>query len=157
MNEIFINVNTENINGLFIIKILNNGILGGIKLKCINKTPVIIGLLVLGFFIIAITFSMYITPIVKHVITFIGVLMIMISTIGAYKKVVLDYRKKLISQINNNMKKLSFSKQEVEDRQVYLNNQDEQKLEEIKKTLELELNAIDDEKFYDPIRNKRQK
>ncbi|HDL0661624.1 hypothetical protein [Staphylococcus aureus] len=55
------------------------------------------------------------------------------------------------------MKKLSFSKQEVEDRQVYLNNQDEQKLEEIKKALELELNAIDDEKFYDPIRNKRQK
>ncbi|HGO4536020.1 TPA: hypothetical protein ACK087_002739 [Staphylococcus aureus] len=126
-------------------------------MKCINKTPVIIGLLVLGFFIIAITFSMYITPILKHVITFIGVLMIMISTIGAYKKVVLDYRKKLISQINNNMKKLSFSKQEVEDRQVYLNNQDEQKLEEIKKALELELNAIDDEKFYDPIRNKRQK
>lgn len=126
-------------------------------MKCINKTPVIIGLLVLGFFIIAITFSMYITPIVKHVITFIGVLMIMLSTIGAYTKVVLDYRKKLISKINNNMKKLSFSKQEIEDRQVYLNNQDEQKLEEIKKTLEFELNAIDDEKFYDPIRNKRQK
>ncbi|HDG8429216.1 TPA: hypothetical protein ACHHLI_002770 [Staphylococcus aureus] len=117
----------------------------------------IIGLLVLGFFIIAITFSMYITPIVNHVITFIGVLMIMLSTIGAYKKVVLDYRKKLISKINNNMKKLSFSKQEIEDRQVYLNNQDEQKLEGIKKTLEFELNAIDDEKFYDPIRNKRQK
>ncbi|HGI6255880.1 TPA: hypothetical protein ACJTIO_002803 [Staphylococcus aureus] len=126
-------------------------------MKCINKTPVIIGLLVLGFFIIAITFSMYITPIVKHVITFIGVLMIMLSTIGAYTKVVLDYRKKLISKINNNMKKLSFSKQEIEDRQVYLHNQDEQKLEEIKKTLEFELNAIDDEKFYDPIRNKRQK
>lgn len=47
---------------------------------------------------------MYITPIVKHVITFIGVLMIMLSTIGAYKKVVLYYRKKLISKINNNIK-----------------------------------------------------
>ncbi|HDT6195545.1 TPA: hypothetical protein QF142_002362 [Staphylococcus aureus] len=127
------------------------------KLKYINKISVIIGLLVLGIFIIAITFSEYITPIVKHVITFIGVLMIMISIIGAYKKVVLDYRKNLISQINNNMKKLSFSKQEIEERQIYLNNQNEEKLEKIKKTLEFELNAIDDEKFYDPIRSKRQK
>lgn len=127
------------------------------KLKYINKISVIIGLLVLGIFIIAITFSKYITPIVKHVITFIGVLMIMISIIGAYKKVVLDYRKNLISQINNNMKKLSFSKQEIEERQIYLNNQNEEKLEKIKKTLEFELNAIDDEKFYDSIRSKRQK
>ncbi|HDH0857953.1 TPA: hypothetical protein ACF8UL_002602 [Staphylococcus aureus] len=126
-------------------------------MKYINKISVIIGLLVLGIFIIAITFSEYITPIVKHVITFIGVLMIMISIIGAYKKVVLDYRKNLISQINNNMKKLSFSKQEIEERQIYLNNQNEEKLEKIKKTLEFELNAIDDEKFYDPIRSKRQK
>ncbi|MBJ6172468.1 hypothetical protein JGT55_13640 [Staphylococcus aureus] len=81
----------------------------------------------------------------------------MISVIGAYTRVRIDDRKNVINQINNNMKKLSFSKQEIEDRQVYLNNQDEQKLEEIKKTLEFELNAIDDEKFYDPIRNKRQK
>ncbi|CAC8464372.1 Uncharacterised protein [Staphylococcus aureus] len=126
-------------------------------MKNINKIPVIICLLMLGVFITAITFSMYMTPIVKHVITFIGVLMIMISVIGAYTRVRIDYRKNVINQINNNMKKLSFSKQEIEDRQVYLNNQDEQKLEEIKKTLEFELNAIDDEKFYDPIRNKRQK
>ncbi|HDH7098988.1 TPA: hypothetical protein PJA92_001309 [Staphylococcus aureus] len=45
------------------------------------------------------------------------------------------------------MKKLNFSKQEIEDRQTYLNHQNEAKLEEIKKTLELELKAIDDNNF----------
>ncbi|WP_254230943.1 hypothetical protein [Staphylococcus aureus] len=78
--------------------------------------------------------------------------MIGIAIVGIYIKAQLKYRTNIINQINVTMKKLNFSKQEIEDRQAYLNNQNEAKLEEIKKTLELELKAIDDNNFYKPIK-----
>lgn len=121
-------------------------------MKYIIKTPVIISLLVLSVLICVIIPNTDIIPILKNGLVFIGTLMIGIAIVGIYIKAQLKYRTNIINQINVTMKKLNFSKQEIEDRQAYLNNQNEAKLEEIKKTLELELKAIDDNNFYKPIK-----
>ncbi|HBE8111007.1 hypothetical protein [Staphylococcus aureus] len=121
-------------------------------MKYIIKTPVIISLLVLSVLIYIVISNTDIIPILKNGLVFISALMILIAIAGMYMKAHLKYRTNIINQINATMKKLNFSQQEIEDRQPYLNHQNEAKLEEIKKTLELELKAIDDNNFYKPIK-----
>ncbi|WP_215387585.1 hypothetical protein [Staphylococcus aureus] len=123
-------------------------------MKYIIKTHVIISLLVLSVLICVIIPNTDIIKILKHGLVSISALMIAIATVGIYIKTQLKYRTNIINQINATMKKLNFSQQEIEDRQTYLNHQNVEKLEEIKKTLELELKAIDDDNFYKPIKNK---
>ncbi|MFV5769784.1 hypothetical protein [Mammaliicoccus sciuri] len=121
-------------------------------MKFISKTPVIISLFALSVLIYVSIVKIDIMPILKNGLYFISALMIVIAIIGIYIKIQFKYRTEIINQINATMKKLNFSKQEIEDRQAYLNHQNEAKLEEIKKTLELELKAIDDNNFYKPIK-----
>lgn len=110
-----------------------------------------LGITFTGLFLFLIGASIFEMRIISISLALFGSILVFLGMVSI--SLGLDYRKKqnCIKQININLKELKYTEEEISDRQNYLNRQSFPKLVDINRTLENEINYLDDD-FYSPIK-----